>query len=244
MAGMDHLPVADATFDGGDMDCGSGLALLIRQEMLKLPVGGVLELRSTEPTVQGDLPPWARLTGHDYLGTVEPAPGSWRHFIRRGVVPDAAALELDKVKARDYTWQTRARATGTREATVYARNFSWKLGQPASFEEKDQHPSAVEALLGAIAADVMNGFATRCGQQGLGIDELETNTRGRLANVLAHVGLEEGDPSFAKIELTVFVTSPAVGTKLREVFAETLQRSPLFKTLEKACEVTTRLVVI
>jgi TusA-related sulfurtransferase len=241
---MDDLPGADAVFDGGDMDCGSGLALLIRQEMLKLSVGGVLELRSTEPSVQSDLPPWARLTGHEYLGTTEQAPGSWRHWLRRSLAPDEAALALDKSKARDYTWRTRARATGVREATVYARNFSWKLGSPASFEEKDHHPSAVEALLGALAGDVLNGFATRCGQSGLRIDELEATLQGRLTNVLAHVGLEEGDPSFAKIELSVFVTSPAPGSRLREVFAETLQRSPLFKTLEKACEVTNRIVVM
>ena len=241
---MSIFPKADAAFEGGDMDCGSGLALLIRQEMLKLPVGGVLELRSTEPSVQGDLTPWAAMTGHDYLGTEEPSRGSWRHFIRRGSVPDTAALEQDKVKARDYVWRTRVRSTGPHEATVYARNFSWKLGQPASFEEKDEHPGAVEALLGALAADVMNGFATQCGQHGLGIDELEANVQGRLSNVLAHVGLEDGDPSFSKIELTVFVSSPAAGADLRETFAKTLQRSPLFTTLEKACEVVTRLAVM
>ena len=241
---MPEFPTADATFEGGDMDCGSGLALLIRQEMLKLPVGGVLELRSSEPTVQGDLTPWAAMTGHDYLGTAEPAPGSWRHFIRRGLVPDADALEQDKLKARDYVWRTRVRSTAPREASVYARNFSWKLGQPASFEEKDEHPSAVEALLGALAADVMNGFATHCSQRGLGIDELEANIQGKLANVLAHIGVDAGDPSFSKIDLTVFVTSPAAGADLREVFAETLKRSPLFSTLEKACEVTTRLAVM
>lgn len=241
---MIDFPTADATFEGGDMDCGSGLALLIRQEMLKLPVGGVLELRSVEPSVQVDLGPWASMTGHTYLGTDEPTPGSWRHFIRRGDAPDAVALQQDKVKARDYVWRARVRSTGPREATVYARNFSWKLGQPASFEEKDEQASAVEALLGALAADVMNGFATQCGQRRLGIDELEANTQGRLHNVLAHVGLEDGDPSFSKIDLSVFVTSPAPGSALRETFAETLKRSPLYSTLEKACEVTTRLAVM
>ncbi|MCB1098640.1 MAG: OsmC family protein [Verrucomicrobiae bacterium] len=241
---MADFPQADAVFEGGDMDCGSGLALLIRQEMLKLPVGGVLELRSREPTVQGDLPPWAAMTGHAYLGTEDVAEGSWRHFIRCGATPDADALEQDKAKARDYAWRARARSTAPREATVYARNFSWKLGQPASFEEKDAHPSAVEALLGALASDVMNGFATQCGQRGLGVDELEANVSGRLTNVLAHVAMEEGDPSFSKIELTVFVTSPAAGADLRTAFDETLRRSPLFATLQKACEATARIAVI
>ena len=33
----------DVVFDGGDLDCGSGLILLIRERMLQAPVGGVLE---------------------------------------------------------------------------------------------------------------------------------------------------------------------------------------------------------
>ena len=241
---MTDLPKPDSVFDGGDMDCGSGLALLLRQEMQKLPVGGVLELRSREPTVGGDLPPWCSMTGHAHLGTEEPSPGDWRHFIRRGGAPDGAELERDKAKARDYAWRARVRSTAPREATVYARNFSWQIGQPASFEESDAHPSAVEALLGALAADVMNGLATRCGQRGLAIDELESNVNGRLENVLAHVGLEDGDPSIAKIELTVFVTSASAESDLRAEFDETLRRSPLFATLAKACTITPRLAVI
>ena len=42
---------AQHIFDGGDMDCGSGLTLLIRQQMLLTPQDGIMELRSQEPTV-------------------------------------------------------------------------------------------------------------------------------------------------------------------------------------------------
>ena len=55
----------DHVFDGGDLDCGSGLVLLIREHMQKVPVGGILEMRSLEPTVCDDLPPWCRMVGHD-----------------------------------------------------------------------------------------------------------------------------------------------------------------------------------
>ena len=68
----------DYTFDGGDMDCGSGLILLIRQHMERVPAGGVLEIRSAEPTVTAELPPWCRMTGHEYLQTREEVPGCWR----------------------------------------------------------------------------------------------------------------------------------------------------------------------
>ena len=62
---------ADMVFDGGDLDCGSGLILLIRENMIKTPLGGILEMRSREPTVAGDLPPWCRMAGHEYLGKEE-----------------------------------------------------------------------------------------------------------------------------------------------------------------------------
>src|SRR5881628_3798849 len=43
-----HSFAPDASFDGGDLDCGNGLLLLIRQHMDPLPRGGLLEFRSTE----------------------------------------------------------------------------------------------------------------------------------------------------------------------------------------------------
>ncbi len=165
---------ADHVFDGGDMDCGSGLILLIRQNMQQVPAGGVLEIRSTEPSVTAELPPWCRLTGHEYLHTEAEAPGRWRHFVRRGadISAQAAALEKDKQQAQHYEWHVRARLTGSQEASLFARNSSWKLGQPASFEVKDEHPSAIEALLGALAAELVNSFATACAQKGIMVDEL------------------------------------------------------------------------
>lgn len=245
MSNSTHQP--DHVFDGGDMDCGSGLILLIRENMQKVPAGGVLELRSREATVTGELPPWCRMVGHQYLETIEVDPGRrWRHFVRRGVPKEdeEKALADDKEQARNYQWRVRTRHTGNQEATIYARSFSWKLGQPASFEEKDSHPCALEAALGALLADLLNGFASRCLQQGKTVDELEGNLRATLHNVLAHLGIEDGDPSLETIHLSAFVTSPDPGEELRAVWAETLARSPLYQTLAKACEVETRLAII
>ena len=236
----------DHIFDGGDMDCGSGLILLIRQNMLHVPEGGVLELRSSEPTVMVELPPWCRMVGHQHLQSIEDTPGRWRHFIRRGAAQaaEAGALADDLAKARSYEWRLRARVTGGQEATIYARNFSWKIGQPASFEEKDAHPSAIEAALGALAADLANGFATLCKQRELLIDELEANAKARLRSVTAHLGLEEGDPSLASVDVTVFVTSPSGGSELRAAWDDAKKRSPLLQTFSKAAQVETRLAIL
>ena len=51
-----HALTADVGFDGGDLDCGNGLLLLIRQNIDPLSPGQLLEIRSTEISVDEDLP--------------------------------------------------------------------------------------------------------------------------------------------------------------------------------------------
>lgn len=57
----------DAGFDGGDLDCGNGLLLLIRRHIDPLARGQLLEIRSTESSVEQDLPAWCRLTGNELV---------------------------------------------------------------------------------------------------------------------------------------------------------------------------------
>src|SRR2546426_10005466 len=65
-----HRFEPDASFDGGDLDCGNGLLLLIRQHMDPLERGQLLELRSTEISVEEDFPAWCRLTGNELVSLV------------------------------------------------------------------------------------------------------------------------------------------------------------------------------
>lgn len=59
-----HAHAPDARFDGGDLDCGGGLLLLIRKHIDPLDPGGLLEILSTDSTVEVELPAWCRLTGN------------------------------------------------------------------------------------------------------------------------------------------------------------------------------------
>ena len=68
-----HQLEADASFDGGDLDCGNGLLLLIRQHMDPMERGQLLEFRSTEISVDEDFPAWCRMTGNELVS-----------FVRRG----------------------------------------------------------------------------------------------------------------------------------------------------------------
>jgi len=239
----------DHVLDGGALDCGSGLILLIRERMQGVPADGVLEMRSVEPTVRDELPVWCRMVGHEYLGEL-PGEGARQHrfFVRRGggevAVQEAAALAADRQRARDYEWRLRARSTAPLVTTIYCRNFQWQLGQPASFEEKDAHPSAVEALLGALAADLVTGFRVACSRAGLEVDDVELTARGRLHDVMAHLGLGDGDPSFAAIDIKLFASTSADEGAVGAIWAETLRRSPLAATLAKVTEFTARFAVV
>ncbi len=234
---------ADRVFDGGDLDCGSGLALMIREHMLAVPPGGVLEMISREPTVADDLPPWCRLAGHELLGSL-PGGSGVRYFLRRGEKTASAqaeqaerqALAQDKQRAREYEWRLRVRSTGQMSSSVYCRNFSWKLGQPASFEERDEHPSAVEALLGALGSSLATGYATECSRDGLEMDDIEVTVKGRLGNILAHLGMEEGYPGFTGVDVRCFASTLDDPDRARAAWERAVARSPLAATLARAVE--------
>ena len=51
-----HAHAHDASFEGGNLDCGNGLLLLIRKHLGPLRPGQFLEVRSLETSVEEDLP--------------------------------------------------------------------------------------------------------------------------------------------------------------------------------------------
>jgi uncharacterized OsmC-like protein len=236
----------DQILEGGDLDCGSGLILLIREKMLATPVDGILEMRSREPTVGVDLPPWCKMVGHQYLGSL-PGPQSMRYFMRR--LPEAAdsasSLEADKERARSFDWRLRTRVTGPQKSTTYCRNFSFDTGQPASFEEKDKLPSAVEYLLGALAASLATGFATEAARANLSVDDIELSTRGQLENSLALIGDEAaGEPVFSAIEVKCYASSFDDEAAVRAAWERAVQRSPIAATLRRAVNMQFSLAVV
>ena len=74
-----HQLEADVSFDGGDLDCGNGLLLLIRQHMDLMARGQLLEFRSTEISVDEDFPAWCRMTGNELVSFVRH--GNERSFL-------------------------------------------------------------------------------------------------------------------------------------------------------------------
>jgi 5-methyltetrahydropteroyltriglutamate--homocysteine methyltransferase len=100
-----HAYVPDARFDGGNLDCGNGLLLLIRKHLDPLPRGGLLEILSTESTVDEDLPAWARMTSNQLVSRTRN--GSQRSFLickgslsERQTAPTAVASAPSSTKER------------------------------------------------------------------------------------------------------------------------------------------------
>jgi tRNA 2-thiouridine synthesizing protein A len=60
-----------------------GPLLEAKRAMAAVPVGGVLEVLSSDHGTTEDIPLWAKKIGHEYLGQVDEA-GYWRLFVRRG----------------------------------------------------------------------------------------------------------------------------------------------------------------
>ncbi|WP_248581654.1 radical SAM protein [Nocardioides sp. InS609-2] len=113
--GAPTVPVA-LEYDGGDMDCGSGLLLAITSRMRRIDQGEVLLLHTRERSVLADLPAWARLAGHDLIAVVDDAadtaPGPWRLWIKRGRTVTGAP---DRSAAADVEYSSGAPApVGTR----------------------------------------------------------------------------------------------------------------------------------
>src|SRR3954468_13822618 len=86
-----HAHTPDVSFDGGDLDCGGGLLLLIRRHIDPLPRGGLLEILSTDTSVEEDLPSWCRLTGNEMVSFTKS--GKQRSYlVCKGTVAERGAL--------------------------------------------------------------------------------------------------------------------------------------------------------
>ncbi|HET7483086.1 MAG TPA: sulfurtransferase TusA family protein [Actinomycetota bacterium] len=66
-------------FDAGDLGCADGLAQEFRRRILAIPVGDALAVQTTDPAAKEDLPPLARMMGHQ-IRSIE-TPGNGRLLI-------------------------------------------------------------------------------------------------------------------------------------------------------------------
>jgi uncharacterized OsmC-like protein len=124
-------------------------------------------------------------------------------------------------------------------AKVYCRNHSWTVGQPASFDLKDESPSAVELLLSALGGCLSMTFQILASQRGVKIDELEITLGGKINNIFVFLGAEtEGHSGFDEITGVAYASSMADEGTLEEIWKETLRVSPVMTTLSRGVTVS------
>lgn len=114
----------DVSFDGGDLDCGNGLLLLIRKHIDPLPRGGLLEIRSTEISVDEDLPAWCRLTSNELVTWSKE--GRYRKFL----VCKGQLAERGEIEALPSQATSAARATAAPQMTSLPRRQQIIAPQP------------------------------------------------------------------------------------------------------------------
>lgn len=223
----------DAICEGGDLDCGSGLLLIIREAMAPLAAGGTMEVRSNDASVGVDLPAWCRLVGHQFLGSRPSGGRSTSHFLVKKAAEDES-LAAHQAEARKHKWRVRVRALeGEAAVRAYARNHSFDVGQPASFDTEEAAPGPLEYLLGALGACLAQGLRWRASQQGIEIYALEVTLTAPLADPFVYLGLsDQGRAGLGAIEGKLFLDCEAEEEVLRRLWKEVTRRSPMLDTLQ------------
>lgn len=233
---------ADAMCDGGDLDCGSGLLLIIKKHIDPLQKDQILEVRSTDRTVADDLPVWCRMVKHEFLGQ-EKSEDFTSYFVKKGGKDEA--LDSDLKAAQGYQWTVRVQEEEGLKAKIHSRNHTFFAGQPADFSPKVEAPSAIDYLLSALASCLTVGFKSHASRNKVTIDAMELTLKGKLNNVLYHMGIsDEGNPSVKEIHGTFYITSPNEEDELERIWRLTLERSPMYQTLKKSTLVNIKFAIV
>ncbi|HEQ98273.1 MAG TPA: sulfurtransferase TusA family protein [candidate division Zixibacteria bacterium] len=72
---------ADKVVDARGTAC-PGPLLEAKRAMASVPMGGIMEVLSSDEGTNEDIPLWAKKVGHEYLGNIAEA-GYWRIFVKR-----------------------------------------------------------------------------------------------------------------------------------------------------------------
>ncbi len=193
-----------ALVDGGDMDCGSGLLLLITRAMRRLQPGQRLGVRSAQPSVVVDLPVWAELVGHDVAAAVSETPqGPWWFAVRKGELSEQPAT----------TFSQGQRTPVGRRLWAYT-NFDCNLACAYCCAESSPR-AAPRRLEPDLAGDVFAEFRM------LGGRELFLTG----GEPFMHPSLGELADAAAGLELTILTNAMVFGRGRRRELLESLDRS-------------------
>src|SRR5262249_18527705 len=125
----------------------------------------------------------------------------------------------------DDHWPTlRVRSTGRGLATASIRSQRVEIGVPLSFDPQYDHVTALEYVLAARGADLINGFQVVARQYHIPVDDLEATVQGELNNALTHLAVvgEEGHPGLERITVRMYVAAEGDEEHVRLAWQATL----------------------
>jgi uncharacterized OsmC-like protein len=136
----------------------------------------------------------------------------------------------------DTRWTLRMTAARPVGSTAHVRKHSFAVGAPVSFDIEYGAITALEYLLGALGADLVGGIQTIARRRRVEVDDIEVLVHGTLHNPMVYLRVvgESGDPGLRAIEARVYISSLDDEARVRAVWDEVLETSPIVNTLTKA----------
>ncbi len=116
------------------------------------------------------------------------------------------------------------------------RKRGFEVGAPLSFDSAYDGVTAVEQLLGAMGADLVNGLLARAKKRRVEIDSAEATVEATLNNPLMYLDVvgEQGTTAIERVVARVYINTFAQESEIQELWAAMLERSPLVNTLKQA----------
>jgi len=145
----------------------------------------------------------------------------------------------------EHPWTVRVSSTALDASTVFVRKHQFVVGAPVSFDEEAPHVSALECLLGALGADLVNGLVALARERRIDVDHAEAVVVGHLGDPLAHLGAvgATGHPGLSRASIKVYASASDDEEGVRRLWQEVLRRSPLLRTLQPVVEMALELTV-
>lgn len=134
--------------------------------------------------------------------------------------------------AAPHVWDVRVFARESGPARAQARGHAFEAGTALQFDREYPHLTALEYVLGAVGTDLVCGMREAAGRRRVTLDRIEALVSGVLDNPLVHLGVigEEGHPGVRRIGVKLYVSSVETPERIRPIWEEALQRSPLANT--------------
>jgi hypothetical protein len=135
-----------------------------------------------------------------------------------------------------FRWNVRVSAATRDSVRVFVRKHQFTVGAPVHFDEAYEHVSALEYVLGAVGAELVQGIVSLGKRRRLAIDHAEAVVQGELDDALAYLGAvgATGHAGLARVAVKAYVSSVEDEAAVRRLWDEVLERSPLVRTLQAA----------